>query len=505
MARIWYYAKVIDNQDPLNLGRIRAEILTDDTSAIKKSDVFDPIKDKWTENDPFTFNSLLPINLFTVPLKDELVQIYYHDNETAIFLNAYYIQGPINRIQNIGFENFNQSGKYTDIKGIQVLGAKNLRNNDGTYKDVDPDGVFPNPGDVAQIGRGSTDIVQIASVTGDSVLIRSGKYKGKLTGDSNPVGNPNRAFIQLSKFQLKTTLGKPQLFLDAKVKNIQVKYLVEWDITNPENQFTAEQVYSGAIRLYRLLPNDNTQSKNLRIDSNIEQYKLIMNQQDFSNLNLNEVIKLFNSYIQTCNSKTKWINGDVLFSVIEDRYPIYFRPTNRIYNLMLNSSDITTKQNISQVYSEIKLNPNDKQSGYGLIYALDKIGDPINVSFKGVTPTETIELPETHAALGGQYVYLLSQYSQIPGKKKINFQNNLYGISESQFNTQIQPNTSSTVRGEELLELLNIIVRFMITHEHGYPGEPPVSVTQDGSTVQGVLQELNNAYEKVLNQYIRLN
>lgn len=505
MARIWYYAKVIDNQDPLNLGRIRAEILTDDTSAIRKSDVFDPIKDAWTENDPFTFNSLLPINLFTVPLKDELVQIYYHDNETAIFLNAYYIQGPINRIQNIGFENFNQSGKYTDIKGIQVLGAKNLRNSDGTYKDVDPDGVFPNPGDVAQIGRGSTDVVQIASTTGDTLLIRAGKYKGKLTGDANPVGNPNRAFVQLSKFQLKTSLGKPQLFIDSKVKNVQVKYLIEWDITNPENQFTTEQVYSGAIRLYRLLLNDNTQSKNLRVDSNIEQYKLIMNQQDFSNFNLNEVISLFNSYIQTCNSKTKWVNGDVLFSVIEDRYPIYFRPTNRLYNLMVSSSDIVTKQNISKVFDQIKLNPNDKQNGYGLIYALDKVGEPINVSFKGVTPTDTIDLPETHAALGGQYVYLLSQYSQIPGKQKINFQNNLYGISESQFNTQIQPNTSSTVRGEELLELLNIIVRFMITHEHGYPGEPPVSVTQDGSTVQGVLQELNNAYEKVLNQYIRLN
>ena len=158
--------------------------------------------------------------------------------------------------------------------------------------------------------------------------------------------------------------------------------MVEWDITNPENQFTTDQVYSGAIRLYRLLPNDNTQSKNLRVDSNIEQYKLIMNQQDFSNLNLNEVIDLFNSYIQTCNSKTKWINGDVLFSVIEDRYPIYFRPTNRVYGLMQNSSDITTKQNISTVFDQVKLNPNDKQTGYGLIYALNKVGEPVNAYIK---------------------------------------------------------------------------------------------------------------------------
>jgi hypothetical protein len=28
MARNWYYAKVIDSNDPLNLGRVRAEILT---------------------------------------------------------------------------------------------------------------------------------------------------------------------------------------------------------------------------------------------------------------------------------------------------------------------------------------------------------------------------------------------------------------------------------------------------------------------------------------------
>ena len=124
---------------------------------------------------------------------------------------------------------------------------------------------------------------------------------------------------------------------------------------------------------------------------------------------------------------------------------------------------------------------------------------------KGITPTDNIELPETHAALGGQYVYLLSQYAQIPGKDKINFLNNLYGIDEPQFNTQIQPNTSSMVRGEQLLELLNVIVRFLITHEHGYPGEPPVTITQDGSSVSNVLKELNDAYENVLNQYIRLN
>jgi len=333
----------------------------------------------------------------------------------------------------------------------------------------------------------------------------AGKYKGKLTGNANPVGNPNRAFLQLSKFGIKTTIGKPQVFVDTKVKNLQIKYLVEWDITNPENQLTTSPVFSGAIRLYRLRPDENTQSKNVKVDSNLEPYKFIINQQDFNNVTLNDVTKLINSYIQVCNSKTKLPSGQVLFSAIEDRYPIYFRPTNRIYNYMLNSADIKVKENLNTVFKDVKLNPNDKQGGYGLIYALDKTGEPINVSLKGIVPTDNIELPETHAALGGQYVYLLSQYAQIPGKDKINFLNNLYGISEPQFNTQIQSNTSSMVRGEELLQLLNVIVRFLITHEHGYPGEPPVSITQDGSSVSNLLKELNDAYENVLNQYIRLN
>ena len=61
------------------------------------------------------------------------------------------------------------------------------------------------------------------------------------------------------------------------------------------------------------------------------------------------------------------------------------------------------------------------------------------------------------------------------------------------------------VRGEELLELLNFIVRFVISHTHAFPGEAPVPVTEDGITVAQVLTALNDANQKVLNQYIRLN
>ena len=99
----------------------------------------------------------------------------------------------------------------------------------------------------------------------------------------------------------------------------------------------------------------------------------------------------------------------------------------------------------------------------------------------------------------------MSHNSQIPGKSKINFDDTLYGISPEKFADDIMPNTSSMVRGEELLELIDMIVRFLITHTHAYPGLPPVPVTQDGSSTAKMLTELNNAVEKILSSNIRLN
>jgi hypothetical protein len=497
-TRIWFYAVVIDNQDPLNLGRIRANVLTDDIKAIQKSyDGFGP-QDYWTERDPFIFNSLLPLYVWSVPKVDELVQIYYHEPDNTQFLNAYYIQGPFNRIQNIVQENYNESQKFTDISGVQILGANNLRNPDGTYKNPDPDGVFPDPGDVGVLGRGSTDLI----LKEDTTLLRAGKYNGDLIANRDPKGNKNRAFVQLSKFQNKTSIGNTTRQAEVKVENLQVNYLIEYDVTNPENGFN---LFNGTVRLFKLLPNAATTSQNLKVDSNIEQFKFIRATQDFSQLSLDGVVNFINTFIRDCNSKLKTQTGVVLFNVLDERFPIYFRPTNIFYNTMKTTSQNVVRQNLTGVFSKIKLLPTDKVGGYGLIYQENKVGEPIKFIPRSFREIETNSLPETYAAMGGQHVYLLSQLSQIPGKSKINFDNSLYGIDEQTFALQIEPNTSSAVRGEELLELLNIIVRFLVSHTHGFPGEPPIPVTEDGSSVANLIQELNDAYNKVLNQYIRLN
>jgi hypothetical protein len=52
---------------------------------------------------------------------------------------------------------------------------------------------------------------------------------------------------------------------------------------------------------------------------------------------------------------------------------------------------------------------------------------------------------------------------------------------------------------------VNLIVRFLITHTHAFPGEPPIPITQDGSTTSSILAEMQNAATKILNDNIRLN
>jgi len=501
MARLWFYAKVIDNQDPLNLGRVRAQILTDDTEAIRRSvENFNVVTDAWTENDPYVWNSFLPLYIWSVPKNDELIQVYYHDATEAVFLNAYYIQGPFSRIQNIVLENYGQSERYGDIRGVRLRAAQFIRNVDGTFKNPDPNGVFPDPGDVSVMGRGSTDLV----LKQNEVLLRAGKYKGELVADKDPVGNKNRAFIQLSRFDTSKVLDAQKLYFNVSQDNPQVRYLIEYSIDNPETQANPP-IYNGICRLYRLQASTKTLAQSMKVNSDIEGLKVIVAQQSFSNLSgTQEVINFINAFIQTCNSKNKLTTGVQIFGPLEQRFPIYFRPAPFFYTQMSNGN-AKAKSTLSTVYQKIKLNQNNKVGGYGLIYEQSKVGIPIKLVKNIVQGFTTNSVPSTYAAMGGNKIYLLSQNSQIPGKKKINFDNSLYGIDETKFVTEVEPNTSSLVRGEELLEYLNQIVRFLVSHTHPYPGDPPCVVTEDGATVDAILTANNEAPSKVLNQNIRLN
>ena len=598
---IFFQAQVLDNQDPLMLGRVRARLLIDNYNDIIRSITSPPWneeKDRWGPRDPFIFGPLIPYFLYQVPKDDELIQVIYV-NKDFKFQNQYYVQNNFSSPTTTKFEYY-VGGNKTTGTGLQLSASKPLKNFDGTYTDAAiHKGVFPEPGDNAILGRGSADVV----VKENEILVRAGKFKGSsLEPNIPPVGNSQRGFLQLSRFNLSKVRQPNKIITELNEQIVSVKHLVEWVITNPEN---TQNKFTGTVYLYSLKNDISTNSKNLTVGSVIkENLKSLIASETFSLLSKSEVVAFINNFIQTCNNSNVTKTGIKLFTDSNNKFPIFYRPNNLTYNILKSSipptpiynqnyysigtntctqllpiicdiniqvidistgivvanetsnglqsaldevyqkvvNQVTTKlisqnienvllptinqlngssiiapttinvgestesfKNITEIYNQIKLLPALKIPGYGLIYAQGKVGVPLNTKTTTVPKSSYRTNPTTYGALASDNLYLLSHNSSIPGKGKINFDDTLYGISLDKFVDEILPKTSSLVRGEELLELINMIVRFLVTHTHAYPGLPPVSVTQDGSNIADMLTELQNASTKILNNNIRLN
>jgi hypothetical protein len=61
------------------------------------------------------------------------------------------------------------------------------------------------------------------------------------------------------------------------------------------------------------------------------------------------------------------------------------------------------------------------------------------------------------------------------------------------------------VRGEQLLDLIELIVRFLVSHVHPYHNMGPDSQSVDGTQIQTILTKLYDADSKILNKNLRIN
>jgi hypothetical protein len=506
---IFFQCKVLDTEDPMMLGRIRGIRLIDNIDDILKG-VTDPPwneeKDIWTQRDPLVFNTLLPYFVYAIPKVDELVQVIFM-NKDFKYQNQYYVQNTFST-PTATFKEFYYGGNKFTGTGMQIKSPKPLKNQNGTYTDNGVhEGVFPQPGDNAILGRGSADLI----VKENEVLLRAGKFLGQyLKPNVVPVANQQRGFLQLSRFQSTKEELEPKVYYDFKEDVVLTKYLIEWVVINPEN---IQDKFTGAVYLYQLKADSATNSKNLTLTSVVsENLKKLVATVPFMALSKSETINFINDFIKTCNKTNVTLSGIQLFPDNNDnnKFPIFYRPNQAMYSLLNPSTtegsfaSNAVVNNITDIYRGVKLNPAIK-GGFGLIYAKNKVGIPRTPIKKVVPQFKYVNVESSYGALGSNKLFLLSHNSQIPGKERINFANTLYGISAEKFANDIMPNTSSMVRGEELLELIDMIVRFLLTHTHSYPGLPPVPITQDGSNATKILEELNNSLEKILNSNIRLN
>lgn len=510
-----FQSQVLSNEDPLMLGRIRARRLIDNYDDIIKSfqnPPWDEAKDAWSKRDPFILLPLLPYYLYQIPKADEMVLMLYANPGTQ-FLNQYYIQSTFYSPTATGFQYYKGSDsnmgtglQYSTAIPLKIpynqssltskenISTDSIYTNGGVHR-----GVFPEPGDNSLMGRGSSDVI----VKENDLILRSGKFKNEqLQPNVVPTANTNRSFIQLSKFTTNVKPLPPQTIIDASPVILQTKYLIEYFITNPENQF---DVFSGSIFLYHLKPDTSTNTSNLTLNSVVSnKLKTMVYMQNFTNQSKNNVIIIINNFIKQCN-RGNTVNGNNIFSSDSEKFPIYYRPTNANYKIINGgTNDPNSQKNLSDIFKGVKLN-NSLTGGYGLIYEKDKVGTPTSIKKRVVTQNEYTPTSNTALIGGADITVLLSHNSSIPGKGKINLSDTLYGIDQEKFRNEILGKTSSLVRGEELFELINLIVTFLVTHTHSFPGKEPVEISTDGTKTSEILTQLQNATNKILNQNIRIN
>lgn len=489
--RILFPAVVQDNQDPWVLGRIRAYPIDATIRAALEAYDFDETKDKWGPKDPFVQTPLLPMFFAQVPLIDERVNIIYQ-NSFYPYQDQYYVQAGFSSPMSLPRENVAPAAAFT-AQGDRVAKTLKLKNIDGVYDKAESKGVFPEPGDNAVMGRGAADLI----VKQDTVMLRAGKTQ-RFDTNKQPIGNPKRAFLQLSNFTSKTITKPKKTFLGINSVNQQVQKLIEWDIQNLENE---QNAFTGAIRLYSLKPVNKTLSDNISFDSDLEDVKSLEFYQPFIGFSFERAIKFINDFIKGVNDG-QIPNGPV----VENQFPFAYRPSTPNRRI-LTSTNLSINpfvfSNVERFVSNVTLNSGlgPESFRFAIVRQKNQVGKPFKVDIQDYTPKDVEATYGTFGGLGADTLFLLSHLSNRP----VDLQGTLYGITQDDLVEKILPATSSMVRGEELIQLLNVIVQFLLSHVHAIPGAPAVTVGTDGTSANNILSQLQNAQKTILNPHIRIN
>jgi hypothetical protein len=513
--QILFPGYVYDNRDPMMLGRLRVIPETKNYQDIIASvPDWNEDLDIWTSKDPLIFMPLLPFYISQVPKIDEYVHIIYM-NKKYPYTNQFYIQGPFSSPMTTPFEYYQGAKKFL-ATGDRIKQGISIKNQDGEYRSDKSKGVFPEPGDNALLGRGTADVI----VKENEVLIRAGKTK-ELTKDKFPESNQDRAFLQLTRFtQTKTELPKEPKY--RLVENIQlVQKMIVWDISTLN---TTSDSFTGSIKLYNLKPSSKVNTQNFKFDTILdltsgEDYGVELESVSFIGKTFVESVKIINDFISLVYNPNITFTGITINNKqnLTNSFPFVVTPSKQTYETGKKFTpstalpDVLEYINYRRFYNKIKLN-NSKDDGWFLVSS-NKGGKPLfgpqsDLKEESVIPTKFENEDITYGVLGAQKVFLLSQNSKSP-KGIINLSDTLYGIPQDKFvgvGDTLFEKTYSTVRGEELIKLIEKIVDFLNNHVHPHSNMVPDEATQGSKTTKtSINQLLSNVNNTVLNQNIRIN
>jgi hypothetical protein len=498
--RVIHPGEVLDTKDPALLGRIRVRPILENLDSIlgSVSPPWDEVKDPWSERDPLIFLPLLPFYL-SAPVKEkEFVNIIY-PSPNYRYVEQYYIPGPLSSPLNSEFENYISSQQKL-AAGSKFKNPLNIKNQDGTFKKSSSKGIFPEPEDTGLLGKGNADII----VKKDRVFLRAGKTETMLRTQL-PKANLNRGFVEIVNYEQKREQYSSTTVSKVAVEKFYVKKLVEYYIENPENLF---DVFNTTIYVYNLKESEATLAENVNVDSNIDQYKsLAATPFSISGLSIFDTIVKINQFLKGFDVGNINIDGYTL-QTTEPR-PYYYRPSPLTYKFVKDFdgvNNLAQAASVKGVMTGVNVNLQNLGRGYGLINKEGSSNVKPTITLKNIPLYRYKSEPMSATIQAANKLVFLSHDSQIPSLNKIVLSNDtFYGTERDFFDENILPNTNSFVRGEELMKLLDVIVRFLISHVHAYPGIAPVPVGTDGTKTDDILKQLFNAPNTILNKNIRIN
>ena len=510
MTRNFYWGVCVDNEDPLMIGRVRVKPLIKNVDQVEKSaikkgfkpDSTSPTDGPWSPKDPYVYLAFLPYFINQVPKPTERVMILYFDRKRTTGRNKFYMVGPFSSPMTILEEDYRSSKSGLDDGYDNSLQSiPNIKNTGGAYADPSKRGVFAEPIDISIQGRDTADII----IKKDDILLRAGKHFEAQRGEV-PAVNNHRAFLQLSKLDKIQKFGEPETFKKLVDRKDQLKYLIEYYCTTMNSSVG---IFSGGIRIIQL-PTTNSYETQVGF---FDYDTTLTGQSSYGIVyNLNVQALSFDDFKKTIVGVIKQFHTDPtkICDIQKDsQFPFYYRPNEQIRNLLTDLSgniDLVSIENMGRLINDIMVTSTDLTPGYGLVYKGFKTPLPYDEVNEVIIPVKFEKSDNTVATLGADQLYLLSHKTSIPGKDSIVLDESIYGITGNTFTDIIEPNTSSMVRGEELMELLQIIVNFLITHDHPYPMLPPSPISRgSGISTDDVLKKMQEAYIKVLNGNIRIN
>jgi hypothetical protein len=488
----------VDNIDPKGMGRIRCVRYNDYVGEKENSTKYE----KWSQNDPFIASPFLPNNINFVPENGQSVKLlnYNTDNEN---INLEYIAGPFTTMYDINSQNFSQQIENTTY-GIAVKHKPDIRKSTGDYVEKKSDNTFAKETDYGIYGKFGSDIL----FTENGLQLRGGKLLSKDAASvknrtlmiSHPIMAKKSSRIYLKKFPKKGELTKRKK-KTVKYESKDIKTIVEYEINNLVSPTSVVFYVYNVIKPYGQTFKTNffTSSSPLIFPS----LRLVNAENNYSTPtmildvdSIDNVPSVIRDTLFTLHEKgLKEFN--TLYSN-EDLHPIYFRPTE-LFKTLTGTPEQNQKK--VEILNSIKISSVGPSSG--LIWSSLKITPKpiikeIIDEFLKINPNSP---EQTFSSVVSDKIYLLSTDPN-ETQKTVNFQNlDKYEYTQEDYLKNIDPNTYSTVRGENLVALLRSIINLLYSHQHNVVG-PLLQEDPNYLILEGLLK---NIEQDILNTSIKIN